>query len=488
MKIIYNTYFGGIMVRLLAVCMTVAFVSCDSFLDIRPEGQLPESELLKDAQGFENALYGVYGSMRSESLYGKALSHEMIEVLAQYFDTFGNEYVDNLKTYNYRHSLLETALYNVWKEMYANISYLNNILISLDNMEESSMRYYDVYRGEALGLRAFLHFELLRLYTERITQNAGATGIPYSTKFELSPSEFSSAQKVYELIIADLEEAENLLKGDLQYFTFPKQNPEDNFLRDRETHFNLYAVQATLARVYLTMGDHENAAKYAEGVINSQKFDLMDKSDIANGAMKGILFPKETIFGLYAPAYFGVVQARFLLETSFFSYNLRRDMRSIYEFEQKGHDYRWEGFFRMPTTTAGAIRFTKLVDPFQVNATEFLRPDEAIVGINMIRLPEMYYIAAEALMNTNPVKAADYFDIVLESRGLMALKSRQPQEELTIERITAERYKEFIGEGQTFLNMKRLNLNIKTTDNATVNASNTIYVWPIPYDELEYNR
>lgn len=32
--------------------------SCDSFLDVQPKGEVLEDDLLKDAKGFENALYG----------------------------------------------------------------------------------------------------------------------------------------------------------------------------------------------------------------------------------------------------------------------------------------------------------------------------------------------------------------------------------------------------------------------------------------------
>ena len=42
--------------------------SCDSFLDVQPKGEVLEGDLLKDAKGFENALYGVYAKMGSTEL------------------------------------------------------------------------------------------------------------------------------------------------------------------------------------------------------------------------------------------------------------------------------------------------------------------------------------------------------------------------------------------------------------------------------------
>lgn len=39
----------------------------------------------------------------------------------------------------------------------------------------------------------------------------------------------------------------------------------------------------------------------------------------------------------------------------------------------------------------------------------------------MIRIPEMYYIMAEALLESDPDTATDYFDDVIKTRGLDAL-------------------------------------------------------------------
>lgn len=488
MNINIKNNLGKISTGILCLALAMTTSSCDKFLDVRPEGEIPSEQLLDDAAGFESAMYGVYGSLNSNNLYGRTLSHETIDLLAQYYVCQGNQYVDNVKLYNYAYTDLESTLGSVWGSMYKNIANANNIIINLEKKDDKSMAHYDIYKGEALGLRAFMHFELLRLYTANIQSNPAATGIPYSIKFELSPSAFSNAAKVYELIIADLLAAEALLTKDSKYFTFPKVNPTEAYLRDRETHFNLYAVQATLARVYLTKGDKTNAAIYAKKVVDSQKFQLIDKGDIANNLPKGVLYPKETIFGLYNTANFAIVKQRFLDATTFFSYNMRDDLITTFKNEESGSEYRVNSYFKMPLNNQDPIRFVKLVDPYQVDNLVFLRPQGQLDGINLIRLPEMYYILAESLLESDPTAAMSYFNTAITSRGLIALDQRTPALPLTVERITAERYKEFMGEGQTFYNMKRLNLPIKNTDNVTIPASNQVYVWPIPNDEKEYNN
>lgn len=472
----------------LGICLTVN-TSCDKFLDVRPVGELPSEQLLSNAQGFEAALFGVYASLNSNNLYGKELSHDMLDVLAQYYVCQDNDLVENLKTYNYRYEEIESKLASVWGDMYKNIANVNNIIISLDKFDANSMRYYNLYKGEALGIRAFMHFDLLRLYTQNVQNNPSAEGIPYSVKFELSPSAFSSAEKVYELIIADLLAAEELLAKDVEYFTFPKVNPAEPFIRDRETHFNLYAVQATLARVYLTMGDKTNAAVYAKKVIDAAKFRLIDKNEFATNLPKGTLYPTETIFGLYNINNYAIVKRRFYQTESRFSYNLRSDLETTYIHEQEPVDYRIANYFNEVLVGQSNVkRFVKLVDPYLLREQAYLRPANLIEGTNLIRLPEMYYILAEALMESNSNVATANFDAVLNSRGLSGLAERSPALPLTLERITNERYKEFIGEGQTFFNMKRLNLPIKNTNGITIPESNDVYVWPIPFDEKEFNN
>lgn len=142
--------------------------------------------------------------------------------------------------------------------------------------------------------------------------------------------------------------------------------------------------------------------------------------------------------------------------------------------------FRWAAWF---TTRSNQLRFVKLTDKYQLDLTQ-KRPAGQIPGLNLIRLPEMYYIAAECLLKNDISAAEDYFNEVLESRGLTPIEEGT----LTLDKISDERYKEFIGEGQSFFNMKRLNLDIKTISGETVAASDKIYVIDIPEEEYNYRN
>ena len=101
----------------------------------------------------------------------------------------------------------------------------------------------------------------------------------------------------------------------------------------------------------------------------------------------------------------------------------------------------------------------------------------------MIRLPEMYYIAAEALLESDYDTALALYNTVRAHRGLDVLDNKT----LTVELINDERYKEFIGEGQTYFNFKRQNLSILANDGKTTyQPADGIYIVPIP--DIEYEN
>ena len=450
--------------------------ACNDFLDVHPDGEILGDDLLTDEDGFEDALYGAYATMRGDTLYGRYMTYYVMDVLAQYFSCSYNTEITDLSSFKYTSNAeVKKDFLDIWRKMYENISYLNNVLINLGNYSPSSMRFYDIYKGEALGLRGYLHFDLLRLFCSQTEPNA--RGIVYSTQFSLIPSEVLTKEEVYRNIIRDLRGAEQLLD---QPEIYAEATDNDDFLKDQSTHFNLQAVRATLARVYMTYEKTDSAYYYADKVIRESGLSLVDKTEVANDII-GTLSMKETIFGLYSQTTLYNSSKAYLYEsTSYKSLDPRRDIESTYQQNGGGNDFRWAAWF---TTRSNQLRFVKLTDKYQLDLTQ-KRPAGQIPGLNLIRLPEMYYIAAECLLKNDISAAEDYFNEVLESRGLTPIEEGT----LTLDKISDERYKEFIGEGQSFFNMKRLNLDIKTISGETVAASDKIYVIDIPEEEYNYRN
>ena len=57
--------------------------SCSNWLDIKPSDRISEENNFSDLAGFKKALNGVYIELNNPDLYGKNLSCEFIEILAQ---------------------------------------------------------------------------------------------------------------------------------------------------------------------------------------------------------------------------------------------------------------------------------------------------------------------------------------------------------------------------------------------------------------------
>ena len=462
----------------MVIGLACAATSCDSYLDITPDGQVKRDELLETNEGVEDAIYGVYAKLRSTSLYGQEMYFSALEIMSQTLWCYGNQSVTALGQYNYGNTSVKNVFASVWTDMYNNISNVNSV-INAPLVENATTYPATIYRGEALALRAFMHFDLMRLFADQITVKPNADGIPYATQFSLVAPDFESLAENYNHVIADLTEAERLLEGEDQY------KNSTAFMSDRQIHLNLHAVRALMARVYLTMGNKQKALEYAQKVIRESGRQLKTKTEVIND-VAGVLSKKECLFGVYYSGFYSLVSPKLQQTVSYSSLDLRNDFMEMYEKGVSGLDYRTNAYFTSVDLGGTAkYRLSKFTDIYDLQNNSSARPADLVQGINLIRLPEMYYIAAECLLDTDYQKAVDYYNDVITNRGLDPFDGTGA-ERLTIDMINTERYKEMIGEGQTFFNMKRQNLNIPSYDNSvTYTPANNIYVIPIPDAEIE---
>lgn len=471
----YKTFF---IKTVMAVGITIAATSCEGFLDITPDGQVKRDEMLATNEGVEDALYGVYAKLRNTTLYGQEMYFSSLEIMSQTLYCYGNTGVTALGQYDYNNTTVKNVFAMIWNDMYNNISNVNSVL-NAPLVDGANAYPANIYKGEALALRAMMHFDLMRLFAEQITVNPNAKGIPYATEFSLKTPDFETLAENYNHVLADLQEAERLLADEGEY------ENTTSFMADRQIHLNLHAVRALMARVFLTKGDKEKALEYAEKVIAQSGRQLKTKTEVIND-VAGVLSKKECLFGVYFSGFYTQVSAKLQQTISYSSLDLRGDFMEMYENGVSGLDFRTTAYFTSVDMGGTAkYRLSKFTDIYDLQNNASARPADLIQGINMIRLPEMYYIAAECLLDKDYPKALDYFNEVVTNRGLDAL-SGEGEETLTQEVINTERYKEMIGEGQTFFNMKRLNLSIPSYDNSvTYRPEDGIYVVPIPDSEYE---
>ena len=195
-------------IRITALLAMTTLAACD-FLDIDTPGIVNRDKMFENEQGFIDAMNGVYASMADADLYGEQLSFGFVDEIAQlYYNDYEANETTLTKTFDlrYRDEDVRPQIDAIWSKAYNTIASANSVL---DNISGHDFAILPRIRGEALTVRAFLHFDLLRLFAPNI-ERGDEQAIPYVEHFSISPVERSTVREVYERIVADLTEAYGL--------------------------------------------------------------------------------------------------------------------------------------------------------------------------------------------------------------------------------------------------------------------------------------
>ena len=474
----------------MIIACTTLFASCDSWLEVKPYDQIAEGELQKSEEGYQKMLNGIYIDLNSDALYGQTLSVEMIEVMGGAYtigtdnSVWGN-YKD-LSSYQYNTEYWRNRLDQTWNKAYALILNCNKILETIDgNKNLFTDGSYYIIKGEALALRAMLHFDMLRLFGPVYSKDSDKKAIPYYTKQTNSPEPILTAQEVMEKITADYEDALNYLandpvktKGTMMSST---EDGSSNFLRYRALRLNYYAVEALMARAYLYMGNKTEAFKYATDVIKTADqniFPFVDKNlVIGSPADPDRIFSSEVLFALTNTSR-GTIHKNFFDPSRLPNYVFRMDDSMMSNLVYGGaattggyqDDYRYRACWMATGSNRYFYKYSDMVANGSIQNTM----------IPMVRLGEMFLIAAES--QSGDLKAGvQYVNALRRNRGVANLTT------LTPDLLKYEYIRELYGEGQLFFLYKRLNSDIITSATSSKNpkASDLIIVVPLPDTETE---
>lgn len=474
---------------MILACSTM-MVSCDSWLEVKPYDKISEGELQKSEEGYQKMLNGIYIDLNSDALYGQSLSVEMIEVMGGAYaigtdnSVWGN-YKD-LSNYQYGTEYWHNRLDQTWNKAYALILNCNKILENIDKNQGlfTGGNYYAV-KGEALALRAMLHFDMLRLFGPVYAKDSDKKAIPYYNKQTNSPEPILTAKEVAEKVVADLEEARILLANDPVKtegtLMSGSQDGTSNFMRYRALRLNYYAVEALLARVNLYMGNKTEAFKYATDVIKTADqgiFPFVDKSlVIGSPADPDRIFSSEVLFALTNTSR-SKIHKNFYDPSRLPNYVFRMDDNLMSNIVYGGaattggyqDDYRYRANWIATGSNRYFYKYSDMVANGSIQNTM----------IPMIRLGEMFLISAES-QSDNLANGVQYINALRRNRGVANLQT------LTPDLLKYEYIRELYGEGQLFYLYKRLNSDIITSSNANKNpkASDLIFVVPLPDSETE---
>lgn len=467
----------------VAVLLLIGFSACDEeFLDVKPSNSGDSETSIQTPADAGVIINGLMSKMRSSAYYGRNF--------LMYANAKGGDLtifsqgrgLDGLYTFN--HSATTGSYSGYWNQIYHCILQANSILESIEKLQaEGNTDDFDDYKGQALTARALMYFDLVRLYGEPYSEDKSALGVPNVTK----PLDASA-----EPVRATVEENFNQIMDDLRTAAPLISKSKSN------GYLNYYANIALQARVNLYMGKNGEALAAAEEVINSGEYSLYSNDEwVDSWTMQ---FASESIFEL------AILPTEGDLGTSSLGFYLRRKyhgsssaagwfMASDYFLDRLGED---PDDVRWGVMSYDEVSENHLGASYKYSGSVELEGDGKSTGtavnIKVIRLSEVYLIAAEAALSSDKEVAADYLNEIRKRSPSLALATEST---ITVDMILDERSKELFTEGHRFFDMMRLNKTITYNDDlggiAVTNRDKTIdrsfykTILPISQDEINAN-
>lgn len=457
----------------LTIGLCIILTACNDWLDVQPKSQVEDSELFSTETGFKEALSGVYSSMVNEATYTKEMLYGTIAILGQEWTNYPSANYQDMVDYNYSAAYPTSIIANIWKNNYNSIANVNNIINQIDGKEGLfSYNNFSIIKGEALALRAFLHFDLLRCFGVSFAQNPDMPAIPYCTELTYRVFPQLTVRQVADKIKEDLTAAKSLLKADPIYTGEEITEMVDNgYLINRQVHLNYYAVTGLLARFYMWVGDYGLARSEAQEVVDSQLFPWATDANLRTGADRS--FVTEQLFALNNLTMSNLSELYFNSESNTTSFSLSLENLMNY-YNNNTADYRYLYLFQSGTT--GDLADYRYLTKYNVSAS-----DETYYTNKMplIRISEMYLILAECDYRTTG-DGTNRLKELREARGV----TNDIQVSDFYDELIKEYRREFLGEGQLFFLYKRLNYAAIVGSDADA-IGEKVYTFPLPISETE---
>ena len=441
---------------------SMVMTSCKKeFLDLKPYTALPVADALKSEADLQVALRGAYASLRDVDLFGRT-----VPVLGDIMADNVYQSAQNSNRYTnfnqYVQIVTDGNADGMWRMGYNSILRCNNII----NSPLASSPNINQYKGEAYAIRALMYFTLVRFFSKPFTEDPNGVGIPIITKFDpaLKPGR-SKTSEVYTLILADLVQAYTLMT-----------------LYTNTSQFSKYAARGLEAKVHLTKGDYPNALVAANDVITNGGFAAV------TAANYGAYWGNPTI---------GTVKLETLFEVS-------SDAVGNLAFDALGYIYNQGGYGDLIASdtlaslySATDVRKTVVMQLGTRASTPswFVKKYTNLAtdrdDTKVLRLADIYLIAAEASAGVNDANALNFLNFVATKRDPAFLGYTSTGATLFND-IIQERRKELAFEGDRFHDLNRLKRPIVRSANYPAAVRTIAYpsdkrLLPIPQAETDAN-
>ncbi len=438
------------------IIVLISFWSCDDFVEVDlPNSQLTSNGVFEEKSTADAAMINIYSKIREVGLL-TGTSSGLSLVLGNYadeLDFYGNSQNGAVAFYN--NSLLASNpdVNGLWNASYNQIYEANAVIQGVENAVNLPSSSRTQLKGEALFVRALIHFYLVNLFND----------IPYITTTNYQENSNVSRQsfnEVLSLIKSDLQEAIQLL---------PSEYISANRLRP-----NKFTAHALLARVNLYLGQWLEASNQASIVIDNTSLYVYEQDldkiflkestatiwQLAPGFVGGNTLESNTFNFTIGPPPLSA------LTTSFMASFTPNDLRKTH----------WTRAITDGTTT--------WYHPFKYKFSDTASSVEHSI---IFRLPEMHLIRAEARAYLGNLSGAkEDVNIIRNTAGLANTTAISGEQVLAA--ILIERQLEFFTEfGHRFFDLKRTD-NIQSVLSLEKPGWDTHDVlFPIPEIEISLN-
>lgn len=457
---------------LLVVTIAFFVIGCSKdFIEKSPYDSIPSDQALNSEDALQNALNGAYSDLRSTTLDGSLFGRD--------FPVVGDLQADNtfvetknsgryLSQYNYSVTVTDGVAEESWDDSYTGILRANQIINA--NVSGEAI---NAIKAQAYAIRALLYFKLVNIYAKPYTDSRDNLGVPLVLTY--SPYALPSRNtvgEVYDQIVSDLTTA---------FLSAPDYASSATLSK--------YAIEGLLAKVYLYEGDNAKALQAAADVINNSGFTLVTPGDYyaywSNPADR--TDQVETLFEVDAD----IIKNNGFDDLGAIYINGYQDIYASKQLYNLYSETDVRKSLLIPGKTKGGADAI-LVNKFP-NAQNADRDN-----LKVMRLSEIYLIAAEAAAATNETTAKSYLNELLKQRDPDFAGYTSTGATL-LNNIVTERRKELAFEGDRLYDLNRLKLPIMREQNAGAipagagNANLTIpypdsrRVAPIPQNEIQAN-
>lgn len=223
---------------ILLFCVALAMTGCNDFIDLSPISQASENNFYKTQSDMEtamnsvyNTLYDIYGPSCLPSYFGEAASDNA------YCNETAYEFGAKIAIAEHKNVNTDNAMVlDFWNYYYKALFKINNVISKCNG---SDIPNKDQIIGECRFLRALYYFDLVRAYGD-VPLVLEPVDAAEAYKMGRTPS-----SEIYNAIVEDLKfAADNLPAKTNERFTGAATSDAANTL---------------LGKVYLTMGDKQNA-------------------------------------------------------------------------------------------------------------------------------------------------------------------------------------------------------------------------------------